>query len=181
MAGGYVLKDITVLVIEQNGLMLTVLRGILRELGIKNVRFAKTFNDAYETLRETHADVVFTDWSPNLDAIRFIRRLRRAPDSPNPFLPVIVLTAFNEIRHVRAARDAGMTEFLAKPVSAKMIYSRIVAVIEKSRVFVRSADFFGPDRRRRRPAAYQGADRRTKDEEVWEIGEPDERVERTTR
>tara|TARA_B110000046_G_scaffold82061_1_gene90315 strand:+ start:196 stop:363 length:168 start_codon:yes stop_codon:yes gene_type:complete len=41
---------------------------------------------------------------------------------PNPFIPVIVLTANTGIKHVCEARDTGMGEFLAKPLSARMLY-----------------------------------------------------------
>ena len=54
----------------------------------------------------------------------------------------------------------GMTQFLAKPVSAKTIYSRICAVIENPRPFIRISDFFGPDRRGFRNKLYDGLDRR---------------------
>ena len=47
------------------------------------------------------------------------------------------------------ARDSGVTEIIAKPVSLRSLYSRIVAVIERPRPFIRTPDYFGPDRRRR--------------------------------
>ena len=47
------------------------------------------------------------------------------------------------------ARDLGMTEFLAKPFSPKLIYLRLRIIAEQPRSFVRTGDFFGPDRRRR--------------------------------
>jgi two-component system chemotaxis response regulator CheY len=57
------------------------------------------------------------------------------------------------------ARDAGITEFLAKPVSATLIYRRIAAMVENPRDFVETGSFFGPDRRRR-AAGPKGAERR---------------------
>ncbi len=52
------------------------------------------------------------------------------------------------------------TEFLAKPISAKQLYMRLVSVIEGNRPFVRVNSFFGPDRRRRRVSDYHDAERR---------------------
>jgi len=51
---------------------------------------------------------------------------------------------------VHEARDAGVTEFLAKPVSSQMVYHRFVQIIEKPRTFVKTRRFTGPCRRRRR-------------------------------
>ena len=77
----------------------------------------------------------------------------------NPYVPVIVVTAHTEIHRVFMARDLGMTEFLAKPISAKLLYGRIRAVIENKRSFIKSADFFGPDRRRK-SVEFEGEDKR---------------------
>ncbi len=51
-----------------------------------------------------------------------------------------------------AALDAGMHDFLAKPISAILIYSRICRVFERDRDFIRRRSFFGADRRRRQNA-----------------------------
>ena len=47
------------------------------------------------------------------------------------------------------ARDAGVNEFLVKPISANTLFERIEALIERPRPFVRLEGFFGPDRRRK--------------------------------
>ncbi|MEK9753945.1 MAG: hypothetical protein VW338_12165 [Rhodospirillaceae bacterium] len=47
------------------------------------------------------------------------------------------------------ARDGGMSEFLAKLVSARTLYKRIARIVCESRPFVHADHFFGPDRRRR--------------------------------
>lgn len=74
----------------------------------------------------------------------------RAPHTPNPYLPIVVVTAYTELQHVTRARDCGVNEYLAKPVSAKSIYARICSLVDNVRPFIRCAGFFGPDRRRRR-------------------------------
>jgi len=61
---------------------------------------------------------------------------------------------------VRQARDAGTNEFLAKPVSANAILTRLLAVIEHPRPFVRTKVYFGPCRRRRTRDEYEGPERR---------------------
>ena len=74
--------------------------------------------------------------------------VRTAPDSPNPFVPIIMLTAHSSLERVIQARDSGVNEFLTKPVTASGLYSRISTVIESPRQFVRASEYFGPDRRR---------------------------------
>jgi two-component system, chemotaxis family, chemotaxis protein CheY len=59
------------------------------------------------------------------------------------------------------ARDAGVTEFLAKPISAKALYNRILNVVAHPRPFIRTKTYFGPDRRRNTLNPYAGPERRS--------------------
>ncbi|MCR9267419.1 MAG: response regulator, partial [Alphaproteobacteria bacterium] len=63
---------------------------------------------------------------------------------------------------VMAARDAGVTEFCCKPVTAKEMFSKIASVINEPRPFILNKSYFGPDRRRADPdkATYKGPERR---------------------
>ncbi len=129
--------------------MRALIRDILYSFGISNIQTAPEGSKAYAELRHFPADIVLTDWEMDpLDGIDFTRMVRTSPDSPNPFVPIIMLTAHSSLERVIEARDVGVTEFLAKPVTARELYSRLVTVIEKPRQFVRASEYFGPDRRR---------------------------------
>ena len=78
-----------------------------------------------------------------------------------------MLTGYTDRLRVFHARDAGVTEFMAKPISPKSLYARISAVIDRPRPFVRAEDYFGPDRRRR-VIEFQGADRRSNEPKIVE-------------
>lgn len=156
----YNLSKLDVLVVEQHANMRQVLKGVLNELGVSRIRETSDPRKAYAMFKEQPADLVLTDWTPLLDGMGLLRALRNTKDSPDPFVPVMVISANSELRQVFHARDMGMTEFLAKPISAKGIYARIRSMIEKKRLFVRNNSFFGPDRRRR-GLEFDGPDRRT--------------------
>ena len=95
-----------------------------------------------------------------VNGCEFTKLLRTARDSPNHFVPIIMLTAYAERSKVEAARDAGVTEFCAKPVTATELYRKVCAVINTPRSFVRTSVYFGPDRRRRKDDGYKGKERR---------------------
>ncbi len=156
---GYDLHDIDVVVVEKHISMRRMLRGVLRELGIHRVRDTGDLDAAFDMMRDTPPDLILTDWSPELDGMNFLRRIRDVDISPDPFVPVIVVSANTGLEHICRARDLGMTEYLAKPVSAALIYSRIRSVIDHNRRFVHTNRFFGPDRRRR-DIDIDGVDRR---------------------
>ena len=71
-----------------------------------------------------------------------------------------MMTGYSHKLRAEEARDAGVTEFLVKPFTAKDMYLRIEALIEKPRRFVDAENFFGPDRRRRVVKDYDGPFRR---------------------
>lgn len=156
------LSGLSVLVVEDNEHMRHLLRMVLRALGIENVIEAENGEQAIEIITTRAPDIVFTDWIMQpVDGLELATFIRNAPESPNPFMPIIMVTAHSERSHVTAARDAGITEFLVKPISARAILSRLRAVIEHPRAFVRAPGYFGPDRRRRREdVTYRGPDRR---------------------
>jgi two-component system chemotaxis response regulator CheY len=95
--------------------------------------------------------------------LEFTREVRTAPGSPNPFIPIVMITGHTEKHRVQAARDAGITEFLAKPFTAQSLFAHLAIIIEHPRPFVRCPGYFGPDRRRKTIEDYAGPWRRQGD------------------
>ncbi len=154
------LSSVSVLVIDDSQSMRELLKTILRELGVGKIVQATDGADGIVALRDHKPDLVFVDWmmSP-LDGYDFVKLVRTAPDSPNRTIPIVMLTGHTEIQRVRAARDVGVTEFLAKPVSARSVAQRIESIIHRDRPFVQTKSFFGPDRRRKSDS-FDGPERR---------------------
>ncbi|MCH7936820.1 MAG: response regulator [Proteobacteria bacterium] len=140
--------------------MRRLLVDVFNSFGVASVQSTADPEVAFDLFKAVPVDIVMSDWSPDLDGLAFLRRLRTDPDSPNPFVPVIICSAKSKFRDVCKARDTGMTEYLTKPVSANHIYSRIVSLIEHDRHFIRVGNFFGPDRRRHLGDSPEGKDRR---------------------
>jgi DNA-binding response OmpR family regulator len=151
----------TALIADDNRHMRQVVVGVLRSFGFQNVIECDDGSDAFAETRAMAVDLVICDWMMEpLDGYDFTRLVRTASDSPNPFVPIIMLTGHTELFRVMQARDAGVTEFLSKPVSSSTLWKRIISVIDHPRVFIRSPHYVGPDRRRRAKGAYSGPERR---------------------
>jgi two-component system chemotaxis response regulator CheY len=104
---------------------------------------------------------VLTDWAmPIFDGLELTQMIRQPGANANPYAPIIMLTGHSEKMRVVAARDAGVTEFLAKPISAKSLYQRILNVVANPRPFIKTRSYFGPDRRRIVNPNYVGPERR---------------------
>lgn len=156
----YELGRLNILLVENDQAMRVLVRDVLNAFGIKNIVTAQDGSRAYTELRQFPADFVITDWEMEpMDGIELTQMVRSASDSPNPFVPIIMLTAHAQLERIIKARDCGVTEFLAKPVTPKNLYDRIIGMIENPRQFVRTSDYFGPDRRRT-VREFMGLDRR---------------------
>jgi len=78
-----------------------------------------------------------------------------------------MLSGYTEYGRVIEARDAGVNEFLAKPISAKALYQRFAANIDNPRPFIRTKHYFRPDRRRQYNGPPRGVpERRTGEKEA---------------
>ena len=147
--------------------MRVLLRELLNSTGIREVSEAANGEAALRVLRERRCDLILSDMAmAPMDGIAFTRHIRTDSNSPNPFVPIIMVTGHTEKERVMAARDAGVTEFLAKPVTPKSLYSRIAEIVERPRAFVRTDSYFGPDRRRKTLESYGGPWRRHDDYDV---------------
>lgn len=167
----YDLARIDALVVDDHREMRTLVSELLRGLGLREIRTATDGEAALAKIRERPADLVLTDWKMGpMDGLALVRQLRDEFGSPCPTVPIIMMTAHTERERVAQARDAGVTEFLAKPVTIDALYKRIVSVIEDPRDFVRTKRYFGPDRRRKN-REFEGEDRRRKQPELAELAD----------
>jgi|TARA_R110000868_G_scaffold322583_3_gene583555 CheY-like chemotaxis protein len=157
------LSRMRVLIVDDNAYMLTILRTLLHGFGIKKIFESRDPAEAFDTVRSDGVDLIITDYQMEiLDGLDFVRLVRTADDSPNPLIPIIMLSAYSERSRVRKARDAGVTEFCCKPITARDMFAKLTSVINSPRPFIRNRTYFGPDRRRLDPeqAAYKGPERR---------------------
>jgi CheY-like chemotaxis protein len=166
---GAVFENFRTLIVEDNTHMRVLLRELLNNIGIREVSEAANGQAALNVLRERKCDLILSDMAmAPMDGIDFTRHIRNDSSSPNPFVPIIMVTGHTEIERVKAARDAGVTEFLAKPVTPNNLYARLTEIVERPRAFVRTESYFGPDRRRKHLDNYGGPWRRHDDYDVGE-------------
>jgi CheY-like chemotaxis protein len=160
------LSALRILLVDDNRQASQIVKTILNSLGANDVRFATTAEDAYRRLGlEAPIDLIIVDQNLGKggEGVDLVRQIRRDPASPSPYVPILMLTGYSDQRRVLAARDAGISEFLVKPFTVAGLLRRLEALILQPRVFVRSEDYLGPDRRRRADPKYRGPERRRRE------------------
>lgn len=157
----YRLDNLRILIVDDNAHIRTLLRTILMALGVRAIDVAEEGRSGFEAFCRLDYDIVFTDFEMQpVGGLDFVDLVRTSRKSPNPYTPIIMITAFSDRERVMRARDHGVTEFLAKPFTVESLYKRLTAVIDNPRPFVRTDSYFGPDRRRREDPGYGGPERR---------------------
>jgi DNA-binding response OmpR family regulator len=146
----YDFSKVKILVVEENQPMTDIIVTLLKGFGVNFIDVANNSTTAYRKLLAEKHDLIIMDWLIRPEnGIELTKKIRLGADSPNPFVPILLMTGFSERRRVEMARDTGITEFLVKPFTANTLYKRIDHIIMKPRQFVKAPEFFGPDRRRK--------------------------------
>lgn len=142
------LKSTKILILEDDPIMLTLLRDVLAVMGFGHITIARDGQYALNELEIDNYDLIFCDWRMRgMDGLEFTKMVRAHPDPNKCYTPIIMLTGYARQEDVETARDAGVTEYVVKPFSVKALCARIKSIIENPRHFVVSSNYKGPDRR----------------------------------
>jgi len=155
--------------VDDNANVVRLISDVLRAAGVGQVETASDGMKARDKIASWDPQIIFSDWNmPVMSGLELTRAIRRAALTgdrrvPNPRVPVVIVTGQRSEADVQEARKAGVNEFVIKPFTPAGLLSRVQLVLLKPRPFVVSADYIGPDRRRRAELNYAGPLRRDTD------------------
>jgi CheY-like chemotaxis protein len=144
------IAGLRVLVVDDDKVTRQLVSSILDSIGVQDVQVEASGKGALDLIGRRPVDLVVSDFEMEpMDGLEFTLRVRRDPNSTNPYVPIIMMTSHADRPTVVKARDAGVNAFVAKPVSPKALEEKFRLVMTEDRKFVRSNRYIGPDRRRR--------------------------------
>ena len=173
----YNLKNFNIMLVDDYEFMQNLLSSMLKAFGVGNLLTSHGGHEAIELLTISLAaqghgnvkpiDLILTDWMmPEGDGKSLLRWVRNHKRDSVRFMPVVVVSAFIDQEVLAAARDSGASEILVKPLSGENLAARILSVIDNPRPFIQTANYFGPDRRRRNKKLSFEDRRKTRAEEI---------------
>jgi sigma-B regulation protein RsbU (phosphoserine phosphatase) len=125
-SGGKAARILVVDDVEANRDLL--LRRLTR-LGFSDIDLAGNGVEALAAIKAKNYDLVLLDiMMPELDGFGVLEALKR--DGVND-LPVIVISALNEIEPVVRCIELGATDFIFKPINATLLRARVLSTLEK--------------------------------------------------
>jgi two-component system alkaline phosphatase synthesis response regulator PhoP len=117
------LRACSVLVVDDNEQNLELMQAYLEDLGCP-VRIATDGMEALESVEREQPDVVLLDvMMPRMSGFQACARLKGTPRTRD--IPVIMVTALNEVGDVERAVECGADDFLTKPVNKLELLTRV--------------------------------------------------------
>ena len=112
-----------ILIVDDNAVILKFLRHLL-EAEDYLVVTAENGLEGLKTASMERPNLIITDFlMPKMDGVTFIRKLKSQMSTR--FIPIIMLTAKDEVESEVEVIDAGADDYLTKPVVAKRLLARV--------------------------------------------------------
>ena len=120
--------NIPILVVDDYKTMIRVVRNLLNQIGLSNVDEAYDGDTALEMLREGRFGLVIANCNmapmTGLDLLKTVRADEMLMD-----VPFVLITGDGATENVIAAKEAGVSNYIAKPFNAMMLKERLAGAI----------------------------------------------------
>jgi two-component system, chemotaxis family, chemotaxis protein CheY len=121
-----------VLVVDDSAPMREIIGSILSSHGTTDIAMASDGLEALRLVRRGRFDFIICDlMMQGMDGFEFLRQLRKATPYPACETPTIILSSNGDLNSILQARDAGMNEYLVKPISPKTLWHRVSSLMNR--------------------------------------------------
>jgi CheY-like chemotaxis protein len=143
------LSKATVLLLQNNQTELDILGQVFIGFGVKAIRKCLSLNDADDCIKQGILfDLIIVDCDmPGAAGFDFVTRLRRMEDNDNRLTPIMLVSGHTVPSSISKARDCGANFVVAKPITPKTMFDRVMWLAREERQFVVTDTYAGPDRR----------------------------------
>ena len=120
---------LTAVVVDPVDNMRGSIANMMSDVGFGKVYQAKHGLDVLQLMQRIKVDVIVSDWQmPKMDGIELLKKLRRDPKTEH--IPFVMVSATVEHSEVIHAVKCGVSEYVVKPFSPKILEERITRAIE---------------------------------------------------
>ena len=121
--------DMKVLVVDNSTSMRRATRGVLRQIGFKNIIGTDDGSKALEELRKEKAGLIVSDWDmPKMNGLELLKAVRSDEDLKD--IPFIMITAEVGKENVLEAINAGVSGYITKPFTLDTVSKRVKKIFK---------------------------------------------------
>jgi two-component system, chemotaxis family, chemotaxis protein CheY len=126
--------ELNILVIDDVNSMRMQIRELLKGFGFRRVTIAANGYEAAELLESNKFDLIMCDWhmDPPVNGLDLLKHVRKHPLYRN--VPFIMITAEGTKERVVDAINAGVDDYLLKPLTMSQIQTKVLGVLVRKQV-----------------------------------------------
>ncbi len=137
------LRSLRVLIVEDSGEMRRLLVALLAGMGIADVACATSGHEGLALFAAGTFDIIVTDGTMRpMDGYEMTRRIRASRHGAD--IPVLMISGHVGKDTLLRARNDGVTDYIVKPVTAELLYERILAAVSTPIHIVETKSYRGP-------------------------------------
>jgi len=160
-----------VLLLQNNQTELDILGQVFIGFGVRAIRKCLTLSEAEEAIGGAVFDLVVVDCDmPGGAGFDFVAKLRRMEASDNRLAPIMLVSGHTAPSSIAKARDCGANFVVAKPITPKVMFDRVMWLAREERQFVVTDTYAGPDRRHKTFGPPPGVKGRRHDDVAAKLG-----------
>jgi len=133
------MRKASILVVDDNKITTKLLRRYLEANGYE-AREAFDGIDCLEKVEEKQPDAIVLDvMMPRMDGYETVKKLKEQDHTRH--IPVVIVTALNDVPNQLKSIDSGADDFLSKPIEEKLLIAK-VKLLSTLNIHALNADYF---------------------------------------
>lgn len=121
-------KSMNVLVVDDYKTMVRIVRGLLEQLGFKNIDDAADGVSALQKIQQNEYGLILSDWNMTpMTGYELLKAVRADPRTKTT--PFVMITAEAKTENVVAARQAGVNNYIIKPFTLAVLKQKLTTVL----------------------------------------------------
>ncbi len=126
-------QSLPILVVDDYKTMVRIIRNLLGQIGFTDIDEASSGAEALEKMHDKSYGLIISDWNMEpMTGYQLLQKVRENKDVAE--VPFIMVTAESKTDNVSAARKAGVSHYIVKPVNATTLKAKIDSVFTMAAV-----------------------------------------------
>lgn len=129
-----------ILIVDDSNTNRTVLHQMIKTLGYSTILADNGLSALSKTKKQVPDLVLLDILMPGMDGYEVLNRIKK--DSSQRNIPVIVISAIDDVKSVAQCIEKGAEDYLVKPFNPTLLKARIGSCLEKKRLQDQEEDFY---------------------------------------